>query len=237
VIAAVISFHSNQTRSAIRLGPRVYNRHARGVEVPTVEGHDRQIVHECGRSNEAVLDRHRAPLRTKRREQLSPSKPSRGIPGDTLQPLHALLEPALKPTPTATPCEQQNAETDLAQNDRIDGKLGLMEPKPLGHTPIRLWLGRLREDVRINQKARQWHQLQRVGRLRFDLHEPIVLRTRPQPFDQATVRRRREPGEPILVGANAVDLELLARLDAIGSTELGGEDDLTLRGDCGAHRM
>lgn len=87
--------------------------------------------------------------------------------------------------------EQQDAETDLAKDHRVNGELGLIAPKPIDNTLVRGGLGRLRENVRVNQIARQGDQLERVGRLGLNLYEPAVIRTRPQPFDQAPVRRRR----------------------------------------------
>lgn len=38
--------------------------------------------------------------------------------------------------------EQQDAETDLTQDDRIDGELGLIVPKPLDNLLVRGGLGR-----------------------------------------------------------------------------------------------
>jgi hypothetical protein len=193
-------------------------------------------MRQRGRGDEAVLDRHRASLCSKRRQQLGPAQSRRGLPRDALQPLYSLLEPALEPTSTATSWEQQNAETNLTQDDRVDGKLGLVAPKPIDNTLLRGGLGRLREDVRVNQITRQGDQLERVGRLGLDLHEPAIIRARPQPFDQTTVRRRRQAGEPVFIRANSVDLELLPRLNAIRSPKLRGENDLALRGDGGTHK-
>jgi hypothetical protein len=136
--------------------------HTCRVEVASVEGHDRQIVCQRGRGNEAVLDRHRASFRAKCREQLSPAQSRGGLPGDALQPLHSLLEPALEPASAATTWEQQDAESDLTQDDRVDGELGLITPKPIDNTLVRGGLGRLRKDVRVNQIPRQCDQLKRV---------------------------------------------------------------------------
>jgi hypothetical protein len=94
------------------------------------------------------------PSRAERREQLGPTQARRGLPWDALQPLHAALEPALEPTSATTTREQQDAETDLTHDDRIDSDFGLVVPKPLDNTLVWSGLGRLREDNRVNQKAR-----------------------------------------------------------------------------------
>lgn len=102
------------------LGYRIDDYYACGIEIASIESNNRQIVRQRGRGDEAILDRHRAPLCTKRREHLGPPQSRRSIPRDALQPLHSLLEPALKPAAAATTWEQQDAETDLTQNDRVD---------------------------------------------------------------------------------------------------------------------
>lgn len=146
-----------------RLDYRIDDHYACSIEIASVEGHDRQIVRQRGRSDETVLDRHRAPFSAKRREQLSPAQSCRGFPRDALQPLYSILEPALEPASAATTWEQQNAEPNLAQNDRVDGELGLIAPKPIDNTLVRSGLGRLRKDVRVDQIVRQCDQLKRVG--------------------------------------------------------------------------
>ena len=123
---------------------RIHDSHACGIEVAPVESHNREIVRKRSRSNEAVLDRHRAPLRAEHREQLSPAEPRRGLPRNALQPLHSVLEPARETASAAARREQQNAESDLTQNDRIDGDLRLVAPQPVDYARIRGGLGRLR---------------------------------------------------------------------------------------------
>lgn len=137
-----------------RLRRRIDDSYACGIEVASVERHDRQIVRQRGRSDEAVLDRHRAALRAELREQLGPTQTRGALPRYALQSLYSVLEPALKPTSAATTWEQQDAETNLTQDDWIDSQFGLIAPKPLDDTLVRGRLGRLREDVRVNQKAR-----------------------------------------------------------------------------------
>jgi hypothetical protein len=71
--------------------------------------------------------------------------------------LYSVLEPALEPASAATAWEQQDAEANLTQDDRIDGQLGLITPEPLDDALVGGRLGRLREDVRVDQEAR--HEL------------------------------------------------------------------------------
>jgi hypothetical protein len=49
----------------------------------------------------------------------------RGVPGDALDPFDAFLEPLLEPVAAEAAGEQQDAEVDLAEDDRIDDDLSL----------------------------------------------------------------------------------------------------------------
>jgi hypothetical protein len=142
---------------------RIDDDHAGGIEIASVEGRHRQIVRQRSCSDEAVLDRHRAPFCAKACEQLSPAQSRRGLPRNALQPLYSVLEPALKPAAAATAREQKNAETNLTEDDWVDGKLGLIMLKPIDNTLVRGGLSRLRENVCIDQIARQRDQLERVS--------------------------------------------------------------------------
>src|SRR5665213_2387334 len=75
-------------------------------------------------------------------------------PVATTHGMHCNLEPALQSAPATTTREQQDAETDLPQDDRIDSQVRLIVPEPLDNTLVWGRLGRLREDVRVNQEAR-----------------------------------------------------------------------------------
>ena len=170
--------------SVARLCHRIYDYYACSLEIAKVEGHNRQIVRQRSRGDEAVLDRHRASLRAECREQLSPAQSRRGIPWDALKPLYSVLEPAFEPASATTTWEQQNAETDLTQDDWVEGELGLIAPKPIDNALVRGGLGRLREDVRVNQIARQCDQakasrLTRTQSLRTSRHPDTTAATRP----------------------------------------------------------
>ena len=58
---------------------------------------------------------------------------------------------------------------------------------------------------------------------------------RAAPIDHPFVRARRQSREPVCPAVDALDLELLARLDAILFPQRAGQDDLALRGDDGLH--
>ena len=64
-----------------------------------------------------------------------------------------------------------------------------------------------------------------------DRDEIALLRTGQQPVHQAFIWRRRDASQPILVGVESLDLELLARLDAIPLAKLRWQHDLTLGRD------
>ena len=65
--------------SLARLYRRIDHYYACGVEIASVEGDDRKIVRQRGRRDEAVLDRRRAPLRTKSRAAARPTQSRRGL--------------------------------------------------------------------------------------------------------------------------------------------------------------
>jgi hypothetical protein len=150
VVGASAGASGTKRISVARLYYRIDDYHTGSIEIASVKGHNRQIVRQRSRGDEAVLDRHRAPFRAKSREQLGPAQSRRGLPWNAVQPLYPVLEPALKPASAATTWEQQDAETDLTQDDRVDGELGLIVPKPIDNALVRGRLGRLREDVRVN---------------------------------------------------------------------------------------
>jgi len=59
-----------------------------------------------------------------------------------------------------------------------------------------------------------------VRGLRLDGYKEILLRTSPKPIQKPLVSRRREAYESVHAAVDALDLEFLARLDLILSTEL-----------------
>jgi hypothetical protein len=131
-----------------------------------------------------------------------------------VDPSYSLVEPALQTAPTSTPRKQQDSEADLAEDDRVNRDLSLVSSQPLEYALVGVGLGPLGEDVRIDQIRGQGRS-EGVRGLGFDLHEPVVLRAGTQPVHHPLIRRRHDPGQPILVRAYPIDLKLLARLDAV----------------------
>lgn len=77
---------------------------------------------------------------------------------------------------------------------------------------------------------------QRGGRFGFDRDEPILFRACHQPIDESLVRRRRfPPHQPVLAAVDSLDIELLTGLDPIKAPYVGGQDELSLRGNSCFH--
>jgi hypothetical protein len=58
---------------------------------------------------------------------------------------------------------------------------------------------------------------------------------RHQPIHEALVRLGRQSDEPVLAALDALDLELLPRLDRVDLANLGRQHDLALGGNDGFH--
>src|SRR5665213_2901804 len=84
-------------------------------------------------------------------EELRPAQSSRGFPRQAMNSLNALSEPSFQFTPPRTGRHQMNTKTNLAQNNRVNGDLTLVSPKPLNHPRLRLRLGRLAQDIGIDK--------------------------------------------------------------------------------------
>ena len=96
---------------------------ARSLEIRAVaSGHD-EAVNQGGRCNEAVLDGHGPARYTKAREQRRPSQTRFRLPRQTVESLNTRCEPSLKPGPSLSLREKENAEPNLSENNRIDGKI------------------------------------------------------------------------------------------------------------------
>jgi hypothetical protein len=78
---------------------------------------------------------------------------------------------------------------------------------------------------------------QGIGGLGLDRDEEILLRTSQEPVDQTLVLGRRKTYETIFTAVDALDLELLPRLDAILPAELRRENDLAFGGNGSLHGM
>lgn len=103
------------------------------------------------RGDQAVFYRHRLAPTAELREQLSPAQADDRVQGDALDPADPLLKPVLEPLSSCATRQQEDAESDLAQDDRIDDDRTLIAPQPLHYRGIGLGLGRLGEDVGVDE--------------------------------------------------------------------------------------
>ena len=121
------------------------------LEIVPVPGGDRNPVDKGSCCDQAVFDRHRLAAPPKIGEKLSPAQSSGRIPGETMDALDTVLKPPLQPVAALARREQQNAEADLSDDDRIDGDLPFMAGQPLQNPRLRIGLGGLAQDVGVNQ--------------------------------------------------------------------------------------
>jgi hypothetical protein len=121
------------------------------LEVPLVERCQREVVRECSGGDQAVFDRHRLAAVAEISEQLGPAHADGGIPRQALDPPDPLLEPAFKLGAPPTACQKKDAEADLTQDDWIDDDRALVASQPLDDAGVGFGLGRLREDVGVDE--------------------------------------------------------------------------------------
>ncbi|HVR37953.1 MAG TPA: hypothetical protein VMU84_02585 [Thermoanaerobaculia bacterium] len=101
--------------------------------------------------DEAVFDRHRVSGRSKVREQLSPTQARLCFPRQANEPLNTRFKPALEVCPAFSAREKKNAESKLAEDDRVNGDLSLVPSQPPKDRWIGRRLGRFAQDVGIDQ--------------------------------------------------------------------------------------
>src|SRR2546428_733871 len=109
-------------------------------------------MHESRGSNETVFDRHRASGRTKRGKQLRPSHPRLRLPRQAVQPLNAFVKPPFQPSSALPLGQEKDAEPDFAEDERVDGDVGLMLPQPVDDLGIWRGLGGFAQDVRVDEE-------------------------------------------------------------------------------------
>lgn len=68
-----------------------------------------------------------------------------------MQPLDALIKPALKSITTSTSPQQQDPEADLPKDNGIDNELRFVLAQPTDDPRIGTRLGRLRKDVCVDE--------------------------------------------------------------------------------------
>src|ERR1043166_1916155 len=108
-------------------------------------------MEERRRRNQAVLDGHRLAGSAEVGKKPGPPQSGRCIPRQAGNSSNSLFEPAFEPPPAPALCQEVNAEADFSQDDRIYLQLALVGPQPLDDFGARSGLGRLAEDIRVNQ--------------------------------------------------------------------------------------
>src|SRR5262245_3106493 len=131
---------------------RIDDLHAGLFEIRPVTCRDDQAVHESACGDEAVLDRHRASGCPERGQQFRPARAEDGFTRQAVQAPDALIEPTLEPRTALSFRQQQNAEPDLTEDERIDRDLGFVPSEPSYHVEVRRDLGRLAQDVCIDEE-------------------------------------------------------------------------------------
>ncbi len=91
---------------------------------------------EGGDGDEAVLDRHSTAGAAKTGERPHPPQTRLQLPRQTLEAPNTLGEPTLEPGATLALWQEENAEPDLAEGDRVDD-LAFVTPEPLDDSPVR----------------------------------------------------------------------------------------------------
>ena len=113
---------------------------------------DGQAVDEGGGGDQAVFDRHGAPGGAKTCEQLRPPQARFRFPRQTMKSLNAGVEPAARAWRASCPCATERMPKRTSPRMiGIDGDLALVAPEPLDHPGIGRRLGRLAQDVGVDQ--------------------------------------------------------------------------------------
>jgi hypothetical protein len=105
-------------------------------------------------------------------------------------------------------------ESELAENDGIDGDIPLMCAKPRHDPRIGRWFRRLAQNAGVDQVLHSASVDSESG------DEKILPRTGEQPVNGALVQRSRTPDQAIVPAIDTLDVELLPRLDSVHPPEL-----------------
>lgn len=130
---------------------RVHDIESRALEVAHVAGRHGEAMHESSRRDQAVFDRHGASGRAKAGEQLGPTEARLRFPGQAVQAPHPLIEPALESRPPPSAGKHEHAESDLAEDHRIDDDRILVTPQPVDGGRRGIRPGRLAKDVGVDE--------------------------------------------------------------------------------------
>ena len=94
---------------------RIDHVHASVDEIGTVSRGDRQTVDGRSRRDEAILNRHAFPGCAQTRQQFRPFQARVCVPGQTVETLDPLVEPAFQGGPLPSLGKDQNPESQFAQ--------------------------------------------------------------------------------------------------------------------------
>ena len=211
---------------------RVHHRNPCFGKIAAVTGGHRQAVGQCGCGDHAVLDRHRFTGSSQLGEKCCPTQPRGGFPRQADDASDASLKPAFELLPSLAFRQKQDAELDLAENDRIHNKLALVTAQPLQHSRIRCRLGGLAKDV-----GRRCGRSQRVGGFRGDGNKEPFRRTGEKPVHQSFVRAWSPAHEAIFTAVQPFNLKPLSRFNAVLPANLRRKDDLAFAGNTRCHAM
>ena len=183
------------------------------AEIGNVPGDDSQAVNQSGGCNQTVLHRHGRSSRPHISEEPCPPETGLGCPIEAGDSADTTLEPLLQPLATPARRQKLDPESQLTENDRVDGDLAFMATEPIDDLCIRPRPRGLTEDIRIDE---EFHgSLQVVGRFRGHSHEEPLLRTCKQPVRHSLIGRWFAPPQSILTAVDPLDFKLLTRFDVI----------------------
>ena len=130
---------------------RIHHLDTARLEVSCIAGGQDESVHEGRRRDEAVLDLHRLAEPSETRQERRPAKSRVGVPRHALHPPPDVVEPPFEVPPTPAGRQDENAEAQLSQDDRIDGKATLVVAQPAHDPRVGRALRELGQDVGVDQ--------------------------------------------------------------------------------------
>jgi len=139
-------------RGAIRSAKRIDDLDSSGLEIAPVSGHHRQPMNESRRCDQAVFDRHGPAHGAEVGQKPRPTQPRGRYPRKAVNALDTLLKPTLQTRAAFPSWQEKNTETDLAEDDGVDGDLPLMTRQPFQDPGIGLGPGSLAQNVGVNQE-------------------------------------------------------------------------------------
>jgi hypothetical protein len=200
-------------------------------EIDAVSRSDGQTVDDCGRCDEAILDRHVFSSFSKSRQQLRPFQPGVRIPGKTVETPGPCIEPAFQRRPLLSFGKDENSKTQFPEDHGINGDVRLIvcEATPRPADPA----------ISSSARSKRWRQpdtSRGIGRFRFDRKKKVLVRTREQPVYGTLVSWSSAPNEAIVATIKTLDVELLPRLDPVHLPEFCWQNNLAFGRDASLHQ-